>query len=66
MDAEDAEDFARWMLLEAKASREGLVVDPLIEEVAIGFEKMMREISEGFIRIAREREGEIRTFSQEG
>lgn len=65
MDAHtNAENFVRWMLLEAKASREGMSVNPVVESVAICVDETMRETCGKLLRPANEREDEIRKFSQ--
>lgn len=48
------EEFAEWMLLEAKASREGLPVEPDIESVAIALDEHFRKIAAEFLRLVRE------------
>lgn len=58
------EDFVRWMLLEAKASREGVSVHPDVERVALAVEEHMRKLSEGFLEIALKHADEIQKFSE--
>lgn len=59
-----SEDFIRWMLLEAEASRAGLPVHPDVECAALFIDESMRKLSERFLEFAREHADEIREFSE--
>lgn len=48
-----AEAFVGWMLLEAKASREGMPVDPRVEQFALLIDDHFRRMARGMMEIAR-------------
>jgi hypothetical protein len=60
-----SEEFVEWMMLEAKASREGLPVHPEVEPFALFLDEHFRKIAAEFVRFAEEHKDEIERWAEE-